>query len=106
MLTLRIKLLREKQSYITREGPEPRTLGCFFLAFSPDKEIELSWAEDVDLNMSINSCNIRAIRIASKTENEMNNKKEQRSRGQEIENWKGRRKEHMEMKGLKKKFIL
>ena len=50
--------------------------------------------------MSINSCNIRAIRIASKTEKEMNNKKEQRSKGQEIENWKGRGREDMEMKGL------
>ena len=46
--------------------------------------------------------------MASKTEKEINNQKEQKGKGQEIESWRGSGREKKEMKGLflKKKFIL
>jgi len=43
--------------------------------------------------------------MASKTEKEINNQKEQKGKGQEIESWRGSGREKKEMKGLFKKNV-
>lgn len=107
MPTLKMKVLREKKSQIIREGPEPRALGYFFLfcfvflAFSAYEEMVLLWAENVDLNTSRTS-----YALLEQYEWQLRQKrgkiinKNRRSKGQEMENWRGREKENKEMKGL------